>query len=162
MKCLLFPLSKKYAIDQNSEVLLQTGVMKTKMMPVISIVNVCQNHAVNFSGLILNPDFLHHGASPDGIVNCSCCGVGCFEIKCPSKYRDNLIEDMIFGSYLEFGNGGAVEIIKLHAYYQIQIQLLVTQYDYCDFFMLVNDFVFIRIEPDKELFEKISRKCTFL
>ena len=69
---------------------------------------------------------------------------------------------MIFGSYLEFGNGGAVEIIKLHAYYQIQIQLLVTQYDYCDFFMLVNDFVCIRIEPDKELFEKISRKCTFL
>ena len=120
------------------------------------------NHSVNLSGLILNPDFPYHGASPDGIVNCSCCGVGCFEIKCPSKYRDNLIEDMIFGSYLEFGNGGAVEIIKLHAYYQIQIQLLVTQYDYCDFFMLVNDFVCIRIEPDKELFEKISRKCTFL
>ena len=69
---------------------------------------------------------------------------------------------MIFGScvYLEFGNGGAAEI-KTHAYYyQIQTQLLVTQYDYCDFFvMLINDFVCIRIEPDKELFEKISRKC---
>ena len=72
---------------------------------------------------------------------------------------------MIFGScvYLEFGNGGAAEI-KTHAYYyQIQTQLLVTQYDYCDFFvMLINDFVCIRIEPDKELFEKISRKCKLL
>ena len=71
------------------------------------------NHSINLSGLILNPDFPYLGASPDGIVNCSCCRVGCLEIKCPSKYRDNLIEDMIFGSYLEFGNGGAVEIIKL-------------------------------------------------
>ena len=85
------------------------------------------NHSINLSGLILNRDFPYLGASPDGIVNYSCCGVGCLEIKCPSKYRDNLIEDMIFGScgYLEFGNGGALEIIKTHAcYYRIQPQLL--------------------------------------
>ena len=70
---------------------------------------------------------------------------------------------MIFGScgYLEFGNGGEVEIIKTHAYYyQIQTQLLVTKYDYCDFFvMLIKDFVCIRTEPDKDLFEKLSIKC---
>ena len=66
------------------------------------------NHSVNLSGLILNPNFPYLGASPDGIVNCSCCGVGCLEINCPSKYRDNLIEHMIFGScgYLEFGMVG--------------------------------------------------------
>ena len=56
------------------------------------------NHSVDLSGVILNPDFPYLGASPDGIVNCSCCGVGCLEIKCSSRYRDNLIEDMIFGS----------------------------------------------------------------
>ena len=98
------------------------------------------NHSVNLSGLILNADYPYLGASPDSIVNCSCCGVGCLEMKCPSKYRDNLIEDMIFGScgYLEFDNGGAVEIIKTHAYYyQIQTQLLATQYDYCDFFVML-------------------------
>ena len=70
-------------------------------------------------GLILNPDFHYLGVPPDGIGSCSCCVVGCLEIKCPPKYRDNLIEDMIFGScgYLEFGNCGAVEIIETHAYY---------------------------------------------
>ena len=54
-----------------------------------------------------------------------------------------------------------VEIIKTHVYYyQIQTQLLVTKCDYCDFFViLINDFICIRIEPDKELFEKISIKC---
>ena len=36
-------LIKKYAINQNLEVWLQTGVIKTKMMPVISIANLCQN-----------------------------------------------------------------------------------------------------------------------
>ena len=56
------------------------------------------NHSVDLSGVILNPDFPYLGASPDGIVNCLCCGLGCLEIKCSSKYRDNLIEDMIFGS----------------------------------------------------------------
>ena len=123
------------------------------------------NHSVNLAGLILNPDFLYLGASPDGIVNCSCCGVGCLEIKCSSKYRDNLIEDMILGScgYPEFCNGGAVEIIKTHAYYyQIQTQLLITQYDYCDFFvMLINDFVCIRIKPDKNYFRKSQENANF-
>ena len=56
------------------------------------------NHSVDLSGVILNPDFPYLGASPDGIVNCLCCGVGCLEIKCSSRYRDNLIEDMIFDS----------------------------------------------------------------
>ena len=91
-----------------------------------------ENHSVNLSGLILNPDFPYLGASPDGIVNCSYCGVGCLEIKCPSEYSDNLIENIIFASwgYLEFGNGGVVERIKTHAYYyQIQTQFLVTQYE---------------------------------
>ena len=110
------------------------------------------NHSVNLFGLILNPNFPYLGTSPDGIVNCSCCGVGCLEIKCPLECRDNLIEDMIFGScdYLEFGNGGEVEIIKRHAYYyEIQTQLLVKTYDYCDFFvMLINDFVCIRIKKN--------------
>ena len=60
---------------------------------------------------------------------------------------------MIFSGcgYLEVVNGGTVEIIKTHAYYyQIQTQLPVTKYDYCDFFViLINDFACISIEPDK-------------
>ena len=123
------------------------------------------NHSVNLSGLILNPDFPYLGASPDGIVNCPRCGVGCLEIKFPSKYRYNLIEDMILGScgYPEFGNGGAVEIVKTHAYYyQIQTQLLVTQYDYCDLFaMLINDFVCIRIKLDKNYLRKSQENENF-
>ena len=58
---------------------------------------------MNLSGLTWNSDFPYLGASPDAIVNCSCCGVGCLEIKCHCIYKGNLIKDMIFGScgYLE-------------------------------------------------------------
>lgn len=39
-------------------------------------------------GLIVNPERPHLGASPDGGVLCSCCGLGLVEIKCTYKYRD--------------------------------------------------------------------------
>ena len=52
---------------------------------------MCQVHE-NFkicdSGLVLDPDIPHLGASPDGLVSCDCCGEGCLEIKCPLCKKD--------------------------------------------------------------------------
>ena len=39
------------------------------------------------SGLVLSPTYPHLGASPDGIVQCDCCGKGTIEIKCPFSKR---------------------------------------------------------------------------
>ena len=39
------------------------------------------------AGLVVNPEYPHLGASPDGWVNCDCCGRGVVEIKCPYKYQ---------------------------------------------------------------------------
>jgi len=44
------------------------------------------NHSelsVTDSGLVINPKWPYIGASPDGIISCSCHGVGILEIKCP-------------------------------------------------------------------------------
>ena len=38
--------------------------------------------------LTVHPDYPHLGASPDGLISCSCCGDGLVEIKCPYKHRD--------------------------------------------------------------------------
>lgn len=35
------------------------------------------------TGLHVNPKYPHLGASPDGLVMCTCCGDGLLEIKCP-------------------------------------------------------------------------------
>ena len=46
------------------------------------------------SGLVLNPEWPHLGASPDGIVNCSCCGRGVLKVKCPYFHRHNSVQDI--------------------------------------------------------------------
>ena len=38
---------------------------------------------VSSSGLMIHTQFPHMGATPDGVVNCECCGKGVLEIKCP-------------------------------------------------------------------------------
>ena len=61
------------------------------------------------------------------------------------------------GSYLSKDEEGNLKLVNTHTYYyQVQTQLIVTNYDYCDLFiMLPNDSTCMRIEPDKELFQII-------
>ena len=40
------------------------------------------------SGLVLDTENPFIGASPDGIISCSCCGKGVVEVKCPFLCRD--------------------------------------------------------------------------
>ena len=42
---------------------------------------------VKSTGLRLNPDYPHLGASPNGLVSCFCCGYGLLETKCPYSKR---------------------------------------------------------------------------
>lgn len=43
------------------------------------------NLTVSKSGLIASTEWLYLGASPDGVVECSCCGKRVLEIKCPTS-----------------------------------------------------------------------------
>jgi len=45
------------------------------------------------SGLVLDMSRPFIGASPDGLVECSCCGKGTLEIKCPYSCRDKAFEE---------------------------------------------------------------------
>ena len=46
--------------------------------------------AVTDSDLVINPQWPFIGASPDGVVECKCCGKGVLEIKCPYSHREQL------------------------------------------------------------------------
>ena len=48
---------------------------------------------VSESGLVLNSQWPHLGASPDGIISCDCCGIGVLEIKCPYCHRTDTVVD---------------------------------------------------------------------
>ena len=41
------------------------------------------------------PSFPHLGTSPDGIMQCTCCGKGVFEIKCPYNAKEYIISDAV-------------------------------------------------------------------
>ena len=45
------------------------------------------NASVSECGLFVHPDYPHLGATPDGVVECECCGSGVCEIKCPYTCR---------------------------------------------------------------------------
>ena len=46
--------------------------------------------AITKTGLDISADYPYLGASPDGIIDCDCCGKGLVEIKCSRKYSAGL------------------------------------------------------------------------
>ena len=89
---------------------------------------------VSSCGLHVHPEYPHVGATPDGIVNCTCCGTGCLEIKCPFTCRGD--EGNVY-QHACLDKSGNVPILKRthEYYYQVQTHLLVTKSDYCGFIM---------------------------
>lgn len=50
-------------------------------------------------GLMVNCDFPHVGASPDGIVKCKCFASDLVEIKCQYKYRKDSVDEISAKNY---------------------------------------------------------------
>ena len=84
------------------------------------------------TGLHILSDFPFLGASPDGLVNCDCHGMGVIEIKCPYKYRYGLTG---WESDKDFPIDAEGHIKMKHRYFfQIQLQMHLTKTQYCYFF----------------------------
>ncbi|XP_013382110.1 uncharacterized protein LOC106152913 [Lingula anatina] len=112
---------------------------------------------VERSGLLLNPDFPEFGASPDGFVSCNCCGKGLLEIKCPFTLRE---ADSIQMTWLENTEGGLKLKKNTAYYYQVQMQLFMSNLDYCDFFVWCPYASHCeRIVKDQSLWDIISVKA---
>ena len=89
------------------------------------------------SGLVINPQWPFVAATPDGIVDCKCCGKGVLEIKCPYSHRDESVESAASKDEkfcLKKDDEGSLHLDHGHSYYyQVQTQLFVCSVDYCDF-----------------------------
>lgn len=53
---------------------------------------------IHNAGFFISKKVGYVGATPDGIINCECCGKGCIEIKCPYCLRNASPEDIIENS----------------------------------------------------------------
>ena len=96
---------------------------------------------------IVNPNYPFIGASPDAIVECKCCGISCLEIKCPYSHRGDSIPKMLGKkSYLHKNAEGKVQLMSNHFYhYQVQTQILVTGFKFCDFFVRAEKDTFCNV-----------------
>lgn len=87
-------------------------------------------------------------------MECSCCGKGTLEIKCPYSCRDKAFEEASKDKsfYLQSNDEGDLLLTKDHVYYyQIQMQMEVCQTEYCDFVVWSKDQLLCqRILYDKE------------
>ena len=91
-----------------------------------SIADYHTDLTVSDSGLVIHPDSAHLGASPDGIVNCSCCGAGVIEVKCPFSCTDiSFLEATNDSKFcLKSVGDGNYELKTDHSYYyQVQLQM---------------------------------------
>ena len=113
-------------------------------------------------GLYIDSEKPWYGASPDAVINCSCCGHGVLEIKCPYKVRhDSLIEEINNGSFYVGIDNGIFFLVQDHQYYyQVQLEISVTKVSYCDFMVCTpSEFLVIRIEPNFYFVESVTEKC---
>uniref|UniRef100_A0A667WH11 YqaJ viral recombinase domain-containing protein n=1 Tax=Myripristis murdjan TaxID=586833 RepID=A0A667WH11_9TELE len=135
--------------------------------PALSTVkNVCypKNTYVATCGFFINPAFPEVGASPDGTVRCSCCGKGCIEIKCPSKYKHSTIHQACLAKDRNFCLelvDGELNLKQGHPYYtQVQTQIFVTDSKYCDFVVwTLKDCAFLHILPNPEFWRAHLQKA---
>jgi len=116
------------------------------------------------SGLQVNSQWPFIGASsPDGLVNCKCCGAGLCEIKCPYTAKDGLPTDAANKKdYCLKKDGDSVYLnTSHHYYYQVQCQLFVSGLDYCDFIIWTPQGLYVeRILPDVEFWVVAVAKAT--
>ena len=111
-------------------------------------------------GFYIDIDNPFIGASPDGLVNCSCHEPGLLEIKCPWTFRALTIEVYTSkkDSCLVIKNGH-IQLKRNHAYYyQIQCQMLCTGRKWCDFFLCTTRNSFLEKIPYDISFMEVAIK----
>ena len=121
-----------------------------------------QNHTdliIKENGFFIDLCHPYIGASPDGLVECSCCGKGLVEIKCPHCVKDSFPDEDTSNSRsfcLSKQSDGEWMLKKDHQYfYQIQTQMHVCRLNYCDFV--------VWSETDGILVERVIKdECFFL
>jgi len=97
-----------------------------------------ESFVCNTSGLMLNKKFPHLGASPDGLVECACCGKGCLEIKCMQTYESGLPDPRSDTAKTDsrFPVTHKFSLKQSHKFYtQVQGHMLICELDYCDFYL---------------------------
>ena len=112
-----------------------------------------KNFTCKPAGLFIHSDYPFLGATPDSLIDYSCCGFGLLECKCPFSARDkNISEYLTSPGCVIHEKDHTYELKPNHPYYtQVQHQMFVTGTSYCDFevYLPKESCTFrVKIDPD--------------
>ena len=115
---------------------------------------------VSNCGFFVSVENPYLGASPDALIDCTCCGQGTVEIKCPLCASETSLQeaaDQRKHFCLNELSDGRFQLRRDHGYcYQCQMQIFVTGRLFCDFVVWTpNEMHIERIALDKELFQTL-------
>ena len=107
--------------------------------------------------------------SANEIIDCTCCGKGLLEIKCPYKHCSSTILSAPEDSQFCLKSvDGEVSLKRTHSYfYQVQTQLYVCKADICDFCVCLfhpdreDDFLVEGVFPDSALWDVCVERLNF-
>ena len=114
-------------------------------------------------GLYVSKSCPYVGGSPDGTINCKCCGNGIVEVKCSFTHQHDTPEQVAdYGKYHIYMENGKVTLKNTSSWYtQIQTQLFSTQKDWCDFIFFTRKGISAeRIYFSETYFDKCISKAT--
>ena len=152
-----------YETDKETKAMKHGKISEGKARETYEKIESCKHDGlvVSNTGLHINQSFPYLGASPDGLVECKCHGKRLLEIKCPYKFKKSL-------SIWKCDTKCPVTAynkmkIDHEYYYQIQMQMLVTEIDQCDFFVWSegkkeHDTFLITIKKDENFCLKLKEK----
>ena len=83
--------------------------------------------------MVIHPRSPYLGASPDGVVTCSCCGTGAVEVKCPFSCTEESFSEAAGSSafYSESVSDESFNLKETHSYfYQLQLQMCLCDVKY--------------------------------
>ncbi|XP_077420898.1 uncharacterized protein LOC144051023 [Vanacampus margaritifer] len=98
-------------------------------------------------GFVVWKENPHVGASPDSIVRCKCCGVGCVQIKCFHCLQQESLTAVDHDHSFYCCRDDWCEIPLKHDdayYFRVQAQLRITNGNYCDFVVWRNDTISVQ------------------
>ncbi|XP_038058735.1 uncharacterized protein LOC119730016 [Patiria miniata] len=117
-------------------------------------------------GLCISSSHPFIAASPDGYVNCKCCGAGLVEVKCPFKDKSLTVTQYASkGKTCLTVDEDKVSLRTTHNYYaQVQCQLFCTDRKYCDFVLMTeakeDSMLIQRVYRNDEIINQMKHKAS--
>lgn len=118
-----------------------------------------QNAEVKKSGFVIDKEEPWMGASPDGLISCSCCGKGVLEIKCPFKHRNTPMPLAMQDS--SFCLGANLQLVNKHYTAQLQLLMHVLDVQFADLMVWTTvDAAVVRVKRDERFVQDIETMKT--